>query len=383
MVRRTGFALLGFVIALWVGSPSPANAADHRDSPQVDEDVTTDITDIFMFRDPANPAMLVVTLNTHPLSDPKFSLTYHYNSNAVYRFRFHTNTTAVPTSQIDFVFSPYTTVNGVNSQTFTAYFPHGIVVQGPVTLGTVAATPPTPLITYGPQGIMIYAGPREDPFVFDLVGFNRFIAGVTPNFTGNDAFAGFNVNAIVVEVPISLIVGSAQQFGFWAVTYSQSGSPANLTQIDRMGNPAVNTAFISSAFKDAFNSGIPQNDAQNFAPIILKTLAGFNTPQANVAILASVAVPDTLKFDVTKPDGFPNGRRLQDRATDIELQLVTNNPSFTDGTGPLQAAKNYLTTFPYLGPPCQVQSQSGSTGAGDCAQTTTHSTEMMVWPTTP
>ncbi len=368
MIRRMGFALLSLVVGLWVCSPLPANAADHRDSPQADEDVTTDITDVFMFRDPANPAMLVVALNTHSLSDPKFSTTYHYNPNAVYRFRFHTNTTAVPTSQIDFVFSPYTTINGVNSQTFTAYFPHGIVIQGPVTLGTIAATPPTPLITQGPQGITIYAGPREDPFVFDLVGFNRFVAGVTPNFTGNNAFAGFNVNAIVVELPISLVVGSAQQFGLWAVTYLQNGSLDKLTQIDRMGNPAVNTAFIPAAFKDSFNSGIPQNDAANFAPIILKTLAGFNTPQANVAILASVAVPDTLKFDVTKPDGFPNGRRLQDRATDIELQLVTNNPSFTDGTGPLQAAKNYLTTFPYLGPPCQAQTVA-SPAAGDCSAT--------------
>ena len=373
MIRRTGFAIFALAAGLWIGSPSPANAADHRDSPQADEDVSVDITDIFEFRDPANPAMLVVAMGTHSLADPKFSTTYHYNPNAVYRLRFYTDSAAIPTSQIDFVFTPFTT-----SQSFTAYFPHGIVVQGPVTLGTVATTPPTPLITHGPQGITIYAGPREDPFVFDLVGFNRFIAGVTPNFTGNNAFAGFNINAIVIELPISLVVGSAQQFGLSGSTNLKNGSPANLTQVDRMGNPAVNTAFIPAAFKDAFNSGLPQNDAANFAPIILKTLANFNTSPANVAILASVAVPDTLKFDVTKPDGFPNGRRLQDRPTDIELGLVTNNPSFTDGTGPLQAAKNYLTTFPYLGPPCQAMT-ADTPGPGDCSQTTSLA-ETIKWP---
>lgn len=374
LIHRMGYALLTVFVGLWFWPLPPALAADHRDSPQVDADVSTDITDTFMFRDPANPAMLVVVMDTHPLSDPLFAPSYHYNPNALYRFRFHTNTTAVPTSQIDFVFTPFTT-----SQSFTAYFPHGIVVQGPVTSGNLNTTPPTPLITQGPQGIQIYAGPREDPFVFDLVGFDRFIAGVTPNFTGNNAFAGYNVNAIVIELPISLVVGNAQQFGFWGVTYDQSGSPANLTQIDRMGNPAVNTAFIPATLKDAFNFGIPQNDAANFASVILKTLSNFNTSPANVAILASVAVPDTLKLNVAQPDGFPNGRRLQDRPTDIELQLVTNNPSFTDGTGPLQAAKVYLSTFPYLGPPCQAQT-AGTTAPGDCSQTTSVNPSAFTWP---
>jgi hypothetical protein len=364
MILRIGRALLSLVTGFWLFSLSSAIAADHRDSPQVDNDVTTDITDIFAFRDPANPAMLVIALNTHPFSVPKEAPSYHYNSNALYRIRFHTNTTGVPTSQIDVVFTPFTT-----SQSFTAYFPHGIVVQGPVTLATVNPTPPTPLITNGPQGIMVYAGPREDPFVFDLIGFDRFVAGQTPNFTGNNTFAGFNVNSIVIEVPLSLVVGSAQQFGVWGVTYNMlNGSTAQLQQVDRMGNPVINTVLIPAALKDAFNSGLPQNDATNFGPTILKTLAGFNTPQANVAILASVALPDTLKFNVSQPDGFPNGRRIQDRPTDIELQLVTGNSAVTDGTAALQAAKVYLSTFPYLGPPCQPAA-AGMTAPGDCAAT--------------
>jgi len=257
--------------------------------------------------------------------------------------------------------------SGKGSQNFTAYFPHGIILQGPVTFGTVnTSTPATPLVTQGPRGTKIFAGPRQDPFVFDFVGFNRFLAGITPNFTGNDSFAGVNVMAIVVEMPLSMVVGNAQKFGFWGATFLQEDSPTQLTQIDRMGNPAINTALIPSFMKDAFNVGKPQNDATDFAPTILKTLAGFNTPPANVQILASVAVPDTLKFDVTKPDGFPNGRRLQDRVIDTELQLITGNPAVTDGTAAKQAAKVYLSTFPYLGPPCQA-STLGVNAPGDCS----------------
>lgn len=383
MIRRISRALLSLA-GLWLLILSPAFAADHRDSPQVDNDVSTDITDIFTFRDPANPAMLVIALNTHPFSVPKEANSYHYNPNALYRVRFHTNTTGVPTSQIDFVFTPFTTNStGQASQSFTAYFPHGIVVQGPVTLATVDPTPPTPLVTNGPQGIMIYAGPREDPFVFDLVGFDRFVAGQTPNFTGNNTFAGFNVNSIVVEVPLSLVVGSAQQFGVWGVTYNMlNGSPAQLQQVDRMGNPVINTVLIPAALKDAFNSAIPQNDATTFGPVILKSLSGFNTPAANVAILASVALPDTLKFNVNQPDGFPNGRRLQDRPTDLELQLVTGITNVTDGTAALQAAKVFLPAFPYLGPPCQPAAP-GTSAPGDCAATANVSAAMMtsfVWP---
>lgn len=369
MTLRIGRALLSLLAGLWLFGQSPAIAADHRDSPQVDNDVSTDITDVYTFRDPANPAMMVVALNTHPFSVPQEATGYHYNPNALYRIRFHTNTTGVPTSQIDVVFTPFTTnSSGVSSQSFTAYFPHGIVVQGPVTLPTLNPTPPTPLITNGPQGIMVYAGPREDPFVFDFVGYERFAAtGDASNFTGANAFAGFNVNSIVIEVPLSLVVGSAQQFGVWAVTYNiLNGSPSQLQQVDRMGNPVINTVLIPAALKDAFNSAIPQNDATDFGPVILKSLAAFNTPAANIPILAAVALPDTLKMNLNQPDGYPNGRRLQDRPVDLELQLVTGNPNITDGAAALQAAKVYLSTFPYLGPPCQAA--SGSTPPpGDCA----------------
>jgi hypothetical protein len=332
----------------------PALAADHRDSPGVDYDIATDITDIYMFRAPHDQRLLVMVMNTHPFSVPDEATSYHYEPSALYRFNFTTKASAEPTAEIDFIFSPF--AGGV--QNFTAFFPDGTVVTGPVTQGTVTSTTPNPpTVTPGPagSGISIFAGPRDDPFFFDFVGFNRFVAG-TGGFSGTDAFAGFNVMSIVVQFPIHLVAGNAEKFGAWGVTYT-SPQPLiappfiALTQIDRMGNPAVNTALIPSSMKDAFNAGIPQDDRQVFAPVILQTLANFGTNSQNTAILASVAVPDTLKLNRSQPDGFPNGRRLADDVIDTLLTLILNTPT-ADGVNHNDVPFSHQ--FPYLAPPHQA-----------------------------
>ena len=53
------------------------------------------------------------------------------------------------------------------------------------------------------NGIKVFAGPRDDPFFFDLNQFKAIIGGTATSFNnpGTDAFAGTNVLSIVVEVP--------------------------------------------------------------------------------------------------------------------------------------------------------------------------------------
>jgi hypothetical protein len=134
-----------------------------------------------------------------------------------------------------------------------------------------------------------------------------------------------------------------------------------------MGNPAVNTALIPAAFKDAFNFGDPEDDPNDFAKVILNQIltldkkfgecATATTAAAcnpNVPLLASVAVPDILRFARNLPDGYPNGRRLADRTTDILIGLILQSPGFTDGT----SVKTYCPAFPFLGPPLQLSASS-------------------------
>lgn len=343
-----------------------ARASNHRSSPSVDNDISTNITDFYMFRSPYNANKLIAVMNTHPFSVAPEANTYHYQVNAVYRFNFTTDPTAVPTAHIDFVFAPF--ANG--GQSFTAFFPDGTVVTGDTTQGEeIKDKPNPPVITQGPagSGIAIFAGPRDDPFFFDVVDFQRLVGGTgTTTFSGLDSFAGFNVMSIVVEFPIALVTGGATQFGAWAATYidesrqnqaaAESGAHrprnAGLLPHDRGGNPLVNAALIPAPLKDAFNMGAPKNDARDFEPAILQTLSSLGTSAENTQTLISVIIPDTLKLDLSKPDGFPNGRRLQDRVQDIILSLVLNDPSFTDHTPGNDVP--FLNHFPFLAPPHQA-----------------------------
>lgn len=384
------------VALLW--SPRLVDAADHRDAPTIDEYSAIDINDVFMFRDPPTTGSnLVVALSTQAVADPQFGSSYHFQANALYRLNFSTKASAKPTANIDFVFGPFG--NGPDCpapaaacQTFTATFnfAHKVTVEGFATQGTARTMHLAPAITTS-GNIKIFAGPREDPFFFDLVGFNRSIASGTNQFPSSavDAFKGKNVNAIVVEFPISEVfpsgtcvnnisaAGFTTPCGAWAVTYlgdfdpndlkhdDDGAPPKGLQQVDRMGNPAVNTALIPAALKDAFNFADPQNDAKDFASVILNQILtldkAFGTCPStatsaaacnpNVPLLASVAVPDTLKFAVNQHDGFPNGRQLQDRTTDLLISLILQLPGFTDGT----AAKTYCSVFPFLGPPLQPE----------------------------
>ena len=416
--------LLGVVTALSLSFGMPAMAADHRDAPTIDDYSAVDINDVYVFRDPLNCSPgstgcnLVVALSTQAVADPQFGSSYHFQENALYRLNFTTRADANPTAHIDFVFSPFANgplcPTGPACQSFRATFSFNkkLIIEGLATQGTSGATHLPPVVTDGPNGIKVFAGPRQDPFFFDLVGFNRTI-GSNPTailFTGVDAFKDKNINAIVVEFPASMVFPAgacklsppfSTPCGTWAVTYLGDFEPDDadkfeklladnfsngahgrdaagflrdvldrrhqekLRQVDRMGNPAVNTALIPGPLKDAFNFGEPKDDPKDFANVILNQILTLdkkfgtcqmgNTSSAaacnpNVPLLASVAVPDVLRFTTDAPDGYPNGRLPSDRTTDLLIQLILNLSSFTDGT----PQKTYCPSFPFLRPPLQL-----------------------------
>ena len=76
--------------------------------------------------------------------------------------------------------------------------------------------------------------------------------------------------------------------------------------------------------------------------------------------LRSLIVPDTLKLDLTRPSGFPNGRDLDDPVIDIELAAlfldftVTGQSPATFAQLPLGPPANdrpFSSDFPFLAPP--------------------------------
>jgi len=105
-------------------------------------------------------------------------------------------------------------------------------------------------------GGSLFAGPRDDPFFFDLAAFLRFKHDGDPNeFCGGtriaptDFFKGLNVASIVVELATAPLLGSTSPIiHVWSRTTSHDNA-----QVDRMGKPAMNIVFIPSTSKNAYN----------------------------------------------------------------------------------------------------------------------------------
>src|SRR5204863_7903265 len=132
-------------------------------------------------------------------------------------------------------------------------------------------------------------------------------------------------------------------------------------QVSRLGNPLVNEVVIPLGQKDHFNATQPSDDLKNFgkyvlspelAKVINALFPGLNVPENNrtdivqalltgipgLTQIASGAPPtDTLKLNLGVPPsanpssfgvaagdnaGFPNGRRLGDDVTDVELRVI-------------------------------------------------------------
>ena len=335
-----------------------ALASDHREAPLIRSDAAADIADLYAFVSPSDPGKLVVALTVNPFSVPSEAVTFHFSPNVRYRIGFDTNG--------NFVANRYVTMSFFGDgagQTFVATLPDGSVVSGSVTAPTEDALPNPRIVNSGPGGAQIFAGPADDPFFFDVVGFNRFLSG-SGSFNGNDGFAGFNVSAIVVEFPLSQLQMSGSKLQVWGetqrreVTLRRSSQGLLETslgawqQVDRVGVPAINTALITPDLKDLYNIGAPINDRRDFGATFAASLASLGTSPPNIAILASVAIPDTLKIDLNQPIGFPNGRDLDDDVIDTILFFVFNQVAVSDGVDlndvPFQPA------FPYLGLPTQA-----------------------------
>ena len=139
-------------------------------------------------------------------------------------------------------------------------------------------------------------------------------------------------------------------------------------QVDRMGQPAVNTALISSGNKDAFNGGDPSTDGELYTEDMLANVRGLraavaavpgfppeDSPGVSPETVVSVVNPDTLRLDLSQATVFPNGRGFTDEVIDPLLGLVLNRGSvFDGGPGVSDGISNDspgIATFPFAAAP--------------------------------
>jgi hypothetical protein len=296
-----------------------AGAADHLDAPDVRNDGRTDINDLYAFQSPTDPANTVLIMTVNPAVGVFSGDTFR--PGAEYTFNIDQDGDAVADRIATVKFSGPAT----GGQKYQLKLDGGPTARGVV--GETAA------VSGGGQ---ITAGTFEDPFFFDLAGFQTGFA-----FTGTDFFAGLDVSAIVIEVPSDWVDGATSNVGIWATT-SVDGR-----QIDRIGRPAINTVLIPADRKDEFNQSSPAGDLATFGADVNATIASLSS-QANADALTPILLPDVLTFDTSSSNGFLNGRRLTDDVIDAELGLLSAGAVTTDLVPTNDVP--FMTTFPYLAP---------------------------------
>src|SRR4029079_9295901 len=141
-----------------------------------------------------------------------------------------------------------------------------------------------------------FAGQSEDPFFLDLRVFDLLYGdqNTCNKEIGHDTLAGYNVNALALQVPAAEINGKGRHIvGVWSTTERFNGK--KYVQVSRLGQPLVNEAVIPYQLKDTFNAIPPSKDAAALPFVqkpelaaLLKNVCGVNAPTDNRNDLVTV-----------------------------------------------------------------------------------------------
>jgi hypothetical protein len=183
-------------------APPCVHAADHQEAPGSTARLAADIGDYFVWHAEGN-LNLVLTFGTFAASGAPAM----YDRDVLYGLHFDTSIPADGGSDLDIFIRFSQNVDGE----------WGVQLSG---IGTELLEGPVETVLSNTQ-MSAWAGQADDPFFFDATGFNQTVTTGTLSFDPTrDDIAGFNVTAIVIQVPTTAITGSAASFETWATTAS-------------------------------------------------------------------------------------------------------------------------------------------------------------------
>src|SRR5260370_24144687 len=250
--------LVALAVALLVLAPSRLFASSHREAPITALDRTADITDWYAFVSFDHPDRVTRILNVDPFLEPSNGPNYFpFDANVLYEMKVDNNQDGVEDVTFQFRFNtqirvpglftgfvgnlagipPITALDGPGSEGFSLRQTYTVTMikngkatdltggralyavpsnVGPNTMPDYQSLFNQGIYELG-NGARVFAGTVDDPFfidlgaAFDSLHFRMGIGGVlTPQVDGDDthnyapdAVAGFNVNSIVLEVPIT------------------------------------------------------------------------------------------------------------------------------------------------------------------------------------
>ena len=192
-------------------------AADHIDAPLTASGSAIDITDVYAFQG-QNTNNLVFAVNTQGLLSPGATAAAKFDENVMIEINIDNNgdniedlvIQAIKRDDKMYFFGPVAPgTTGTTSTVKTA------AASGSVAITSYGVT----ALTAEKNGMKFFAGPRDDPFFFDLGQFRAILAGTATGFKspGVDTFAGTNVLSLIVEVPKAML-GTSSTLNVWAET---------------------------------------------------------------------------------------------------------------------------------------------------------------------
>jgi hypothetical protein len=345
-IRKLSIALAAAAIGVLALGAAPVLGADHRDAPLTKDSPRADINDFYAWRQPNGNVTYAMTIN--PLTTPGDTAKLQLDPSVIYTFRFDRTGDHVADGASKWVFSGNGPIQDVTIINQRPGFPSDAVAldaSGIATAQFKSSSGSAANVVTLANGNRVFVGPRDDPFFFDLAGFQNGL-----KFTGVDTFKGTNVTVIAIELTAAnfMAINAANdgKLSIW-VTTSKQDTLGNWVQIDRMGRPAINTVFIPAAKKDAFNNNGPDRDKAIYRADVKAALTALGSPAVDT--LTDLLLPDTMAFDYNKPNGYLNGRAPKDDVIDISLQAITGNAAAGDGVNANDVP--FSDTFPYFAPP--------------------------------
>ena len=307
-------------------------------------DARLDYCDLYAFPKPEDPNKSILIMDVHPSKalPEGYTTTEAFAPEAIYELRIDTDGDLVADITYQFRFSP----SGNGAQTATVRRVEGdggkaIIEGAPVSTGAEA-----PLSQAGEYHF--FAGWRSDPFFYDAGGaLNDF------QFTGDDFFADADICSMVLELP-NRELGDGE-VGLWHRTMIPADN-GNWTQVERGARAQLVPFLVPNEEKDAYVGGEPTDDSR-FVDVMAHSLehtGGYSQEEAKR--VAGALLPDVLRYDPSRPIGYPdNGRLLTDDVADPFMGVLTNGKVSDDKVGP---HSDLLPEFPYLGPPREDRAEA-------------------------
>ncbi len=229
--------LAGIALLVASGVAGLAVASDHQDTAEVELNPKQDLTDVYVFPG-SQPGRIVLVMNTRAFLTPAETPGASFDPNLLYQFKIDNNGDAIEDKVVQVSFSgsgaaQKVEVRGPVDPPVVGAMMNEVATSSPTVTGTINTT------LGSTSSTQVFAGPRDDSFFIDLEAAFCILpdrrpsggalsapcalpANPSPPFYFRPAgqavnyVNGFNVLAIVVELPSSLIEnGQPGKLGIW------------------------------------------------------------------------------------------------------------------------------------------------------------------------